>query len=266
MRLRESPLGWAGLEGVCISHLHGDHILGLPGLLMSLGMAQFNRPLPIYGPPGIDTFIKVVLQTCRVQLPFPIQVHLIPPEGGILIATNAFSLRAIPLKHRVPCYGFFFQEAPRLGRFDLDEAQRLGVPPGPLYGRLQAGHTVTLENGETVRPEQVMGPGRAGRLVAYCTDTAPCRAVVEHSEGADMLIHDATFGRGLEQEARVSGHSTAEQAAEQARSAQCRRLTLTHISARYPDAALLVDQASAIFEHTIAAADLLGIEIPARDE
>ncbi|MDQ2732424.1 MAG: ribonuclease Z [Armatimonadota bacterium] len=266
MRLRESPLGWGGLQGVFISHLHGDHVLGLPGLLMSLGMARVETPLALYGPAGLEELIHAVLRGCRVQLPFPLHIHTIEGDGGVLIEGDDWKVEAAPLLHRIPCYGFFWSEGERPGRFYPDQAAALGIPPGPLYGQLQSGCPVTAPDGAVIGPERVMGPSRAGRKIAYCTDTAPCDVVLRNAEGADLLIHDCTFAADLDDEARISGHSTTVQAAQQALQAGCRRLALTHISARYTDDDLLLTEARAIFPHTFVARDLLSVSIPARKD
>lgn len=266
MRLRESSLGWGGLQAVFISHLHGDHVLGLPGLLMSLGMARLEAPLALYGPAGLEEMVHAVLRACRVQLPFPIHIHTIEGDGGLLLEGDNWRVEAAPLLHRIPCYGFFWTESERPGRFFPDRAAALGIPPGPLYGQLQAGSPVQLPGGEVITPNQVMGPPRSGRKIAYCTDTAPCDATLIHAQGADLLIHDCTFAGDLEEEARISGHSTSVQAARQAAAAGCRQLALTHISARYADDTTLLAEARAIFPNTIAARDLLSVSVPARDE
>ncbi|HET6384739.1 MAG TPA: ribonuclease Z [Armatimonadota bacterium] len=268
MRLRESPLGWGGLRAIFISHLHGDHVLGLPGLLMSLGMAQITQPIDVYGPPGLQRFIETVLSTCRVQLPFLLRVipiETIASGGTTLLEGDGFRVDAIPLRHRIPCFGFIWRENSRPGRFYPDRAQSAGVPAGPLYKELQQGRSVKLQNGSIVAPAAVMGPGRPGRVIAYCTDTAPAPAIIPAIRGADLLIHDATFGAGLEEEARVSGHSTAGQAAAFARQAGCLSLALTHISARYSDDAELLAEARSMFANSFVAADQMRIEIPPRE-
>ena len=265
MRIRQSPLGWAGLRAIFISHLHGDHVLGLPGLLMSIGMAKMEAPLEVFAPRGLQRLIDTVLQVCRVQLPFPVTVRCLENESATILRGSGYRIDAAPLRHRAPCWGFFFREDERPGRFFPEKAQALGVPAGPLYKELQSGRVVELPDGVVVRPADVMGPDRPGRVVAYCTDTLPCRETVQYSLGADLLIHDATFGEGLEDEARISGHSTAAQAAEIARAAGARRLALTHISARYDADAPLLESARQVFPNSVMAADLLRLSVDAQE-
>ena len=266
IRLRESGLGWGGLQAIFISHLHGDHILGLPGLLMSFGMAHIETPLAIYGPPGLEAFLAATLRTCHVQLPFPLSVHALPTNGGVILRTPTFVVDCFPLQHRIPCWGFAFREPERPGRFFPELAIALGIPPGPLFKTLQQGTTATSPSGRLVLPQEVMGPPRPGRVVVYCTDTSPCDAVIIAAKEADLLIHDATFTSDYTEEARISGHSTATQAATSAATAGCSQLVLTHISARFEDEGVLAAEARSIFPHSQAARDLLVLDIPARQE
>ncbi|MCA1595871.1 MAG: ribonuclease Z, partial [Chloroflexi bacterium] len=218
-----------------------------------------------YGPAGLEILVQTSLEICGVRLPFDTPIHAIPAGHSRLFEGDGFQVESAPLKHRTACFGFFFRESDRPGRFFPDRAAALGVPAGPLYKTLQSGEAVSLSGGAVVRPEEVMGPPRPGRLIAYCTDTAPCRAVVTHARNADLLIHDSTFSEGMETEARISGHSTAAQAASQARAAGCRRLALFHLSVRYEDDRPLVEQARAIFPNSFAAADLLVVDVPTND-
>lgn len=266
MRLRESPLGWAGLRAVFISHLHGDHVLGLPGLLMSLGMARRKEPLAIFGPEGIEELLQAFLNICGVSLPFETQVHAIPRRPADLYRGADYTVGSAPLQHRTLCFGFFWREDPRPGRFYLQKAEALGVPRGPLYRQLQTGVPVGLPDGRTVQPGEVLGPPRPGRLIAYCTDTLPCSATVRHARSADLLIHDSTFLSEHEHEAAISGHSTARQAAQIALHAGCFRLALTHVSVRYESDAPLLDEARAVFPNSFVAEDLLRMDVPTRDE
>ena len=266
MRIRQSPLGWSGLRAIFISHLHGDHVLGLPGLLMSIGMAKMESPIHIFAPRGLQRLLDTALQVCRVQLPFPITVHCMEKEPSTLLTGSGYRIDAAPVRHRAPCWGFFFREDERPGRFFPERARLKGVPAGPLYKALQSGQAIELPNGATVHPTDVLGPPRPGRVIAYCTDTTPCDETIRYARNADLLIHDATFGEGLEDEARISGHSTAAQAAAVARAADVRKLVLTHISARYENDAPLLDSARQVFPNSIMAADLLTLTVDARDE
>jgi ribonuclease Z len=165
-------------------------------------------------------------------------------------------MRCAPLDHRLVCLGFALEEAARPGRFRLERAQALGVPEGPLFGRLQRGEAVTLPDGRSVLPEAVLGPPRPGLKLAYCTDTRPCAGTIDLSRNVDLLIHEGTFAADLGPEAHMKGHSTVAQAAEIALQAGARRLALTHISPRYVDVAPLRDQARAIFPESQVMSDL----------
>jgi ribonuclease Z len=178
-----------------------------------------------------------------------------------VLETADYTVTARPLDHRLFALGYRVDERPRPGRFDVERARELGVPEGPLWGRLQAGDDVTLDDGRMIQSLEVLGPSRPGKSVAYCLDTRPCAASVELARGVDLLIHEATYTEELAAEAREYGHSTAAQAARTARDAGARRLLITHFSTRYPDPAVLLEEARAIFPETILAEDLMEIQV-----
>ena len=185
-----------------------------------------------------------------------------PENGGLtsVYETADYTVQARPLDHRIFAIGYRIEERPRPGRFNLERARKLGIPEGPLFGRLQLGQDVQLEDGRLIRPSDVLGPQRPGKAIAYCTDTRPCRAAVELARNADLLIHEATYTKDLEEEARQYGHSTAAQAARIAREAGARRLLITHFSTRFPDPAPLLEEARAIFPDTVLAQELMKVE------
>jgi len=260
LQFLKADLSPGKLRAVFISHLHGDHILGLPGLLMTLAHLSRKAPLSLFGPPGVSDYIRL---TCRC-LQFSPGYELIVKEssGGRVYSGPDYWIDAVPLDHTVFTLAYVFEEKERPGRFLLERARQLGVPEGPLYGRLQTGTDVTLSNGRVIRATEVLGKPRRGRKVVYAVDTRPCQQVKEISTGADLLIHDGMFSDQLREEARLKGHSTAVEAAEVAQNAKVERLLLTHISPRYRNQdALLQKEAMTIFPHTTVAKDLMQFKI-----
>lgn len=255
--MRRAGLGWARLEALFISHMHGDHVTGLPGIMMSLQMIGREAPLTVIGPPGIGGWIRCFRRS--LQTGFGYEVRVVEADGsGVVWERPEYLVRCAPLEHRLFCLGFALREHPRPGRFNVEAAASLGVPKGELFGRLQRGEAVEVPDGSGTRrvtPEQVLGPPRPGLAVAYCTDTRPCAASVELARGADLLIHEGTFDAGMPEEAAAKGHSTVVEAAEIARDAAVRRLLITHISPRYMDVDLLREQARAVFPDTGFARD-----------
>jgi len=260
VQYRRAGLGFAPLAAIAITHLHGDHVTGLLGLLMSLQMADRSHPLDLYGPPGLGEYLRANVRVLRTRFDYSIRLR---EEGGeaVFRETPAYRLRAAPLDHRGLCLGFRLEEHPRPGRFDLAAARALGVPEGPLFGALQRGESVTLDDGRTIAPEAVLGPPRPGTVVAYCTDTRPCPAAIELGRDADLLIYEGTFEAGMAQEARAKGHSTVAEAARVAVEAGARELVLTHLSPRYGRTDFLLEQAREVFPNTRIARDLDQIEV-----
>lgn len=264
MQYRRAGLGFAPLTAIGITHLHGDHVLGLLGLLMSLQMADRTEPLDLYGPPGLGEYLHGARRALHTR--FGYRLNLQEESGPALFRqTDAYRITAAPLDHRLLCLGFRVEEQPRPGRFNLEVARELGVPAGPLFGKLQRGEEVTLPDGRTVRPDQVLGPTRPGAVLAYCTDTRPCENAVELGRNADVLIYEGTFDAGMPEEAWKKGHSTVAQAAEIAKAAGARQLVITHLSPRYLDTAPLLAQARAIFPNTRIARDLARVEVHHRE-
>jgi ribonuclease Z len=265
IQYRRAGLGFAPLKAIAVSHLHGDHITGLMGLLMSLQMADRQEPLDLYGPPGLGEYVRCNKKA--LQTHFGYRINLREESGAATFReTEAYTLTAAPLDHRQLCLGFRLEERDRPGRFDLGTARGLGIPEGPLFGKLQRGEAVTLENGRTITPDQVLGPARPGAVLAYCTDTRPCEAAIELARGADLLIYEGTFDADMPDEARRKGHSTVADAARVAEAAGVRRLVITHLSPRYLDVAPLLAQARSIFPETRIARDLLRVEVHHREE
>jgi ribonuclease Z len=265
IQYRRAGLGFARLTGIFISHLHGDHITGLMGLLMSLQMADRTLPLALVGPPGLAEYVRCSRRALHTHFAYPMRI-LEARSAQLVRATESYEIRCEALDHRLLCFGYAFEERPRPGRFDVEAARELGIPEGPMFGRLQRGEPVTLPDGRLVRPGQVLGPSRPGAKLAYCTDTRPCPAAVALARGADLLIHEGTFDADLADEAARKGHSTVVEAAGIAREAGVRRLAITHLSPRYIDPRPLLARAQAVFPETIIAEDLTRIEIYPREE
>ncbi|HJO04929.1 MAG TPA: ribonuclease Z [Acidobacteriota bacterium] len=257
LQWRRAGLRFGRLRGIFISHLHGDHLNGLVGLLQTLSLNDREEPLHLFGPSGIADYWAALRRFQGVRLGYPLEI--VEADGGQLLETSTHRVEAASLEHGIPTLGFAVVETDKPGRFDVDGATALGVEPGPLFGRLQAGESVTLADGSVVSPDQVLGPPRPGRRLAYCVDTRPCDAVMDLGRRATLLLCDSTFASELADEARGRGHCTAAQAAQMAVAAEAQQLMLTHISARYHDARPLLAEAVAVFEETVLAADLMEV-------
>lgn len=247
-------------QKVFITHMHGDHVLGLPGLLQTMSLLDVKSPLKIYGPEGINNFVNVMMEAVKFKLTFPIEIK---EEGeGVVCREKEYEVNASWVDHSIPSLAYALVEKERPGRFYPEKALSLEIPEGPLWSRLQHGKEVILSNGQVISPKQVLGPPRPGRKIVYSGDTRPCDAIVRLAEGADLLIYEATLDDELTEKARESGHSTPSQGAKVAKEAKVKRLVITHISARYDNADVLLQQAKKIFPNTQLAEDLMELEIP----
>ena len=250
-------IGLVDLEEVFITHFHADHFLGLPGMLKTFGLRGRETPLTVYGPPGLRALFEV-LDALVGRTPYELRLVELGPNEEL--ERDGYRIAAFEVVHRVRAYGYALIEDERPGRFDERRARELGVPPGPLFGRLQEGEVVTGDAGE-VRPEQVLGEPRRGRKVVLGGDTAPCDMVRAVGHGADLLVHEATFTSEENDRARETSHTTAREAAEVAAEADVGLLALTHLSPRHP-AKVLREEARATFDRTIVPHDFDRIEIP----
>ena len=263
LTLMRADLRMSRLRYVFVTHMHGDHVLGLPGLLGTLNLSRHTGPIDVYGPPGIARYVREVSRATYFRPIYPLAVHEV--DEGTVLETDTFSVEARRLDHRVVAFGYAVQERDRPGRFRLEDAKRLGIPPGPLYGRLQRGETITLEDGRRVTPDEVLDPPRRGLRCVYCTDTGPSESAVHLARGADLLVHEATYLDDMLDEAIERGHSTAAGAARVALEAGARHLLITHFSPRYDDPSPLLAEAQAIFPNTTAARDLLEVPVSQQD-
>jgi len=253
-----------GVKAICVTHLHPDHFLGITGLLRTMALQAREEPLALYGPRGSARLLDAAIHLGVERLPFQVALEELAP--GDSVPGDGYAIQAFAVSHGVPAVGWALVEEPRLGRFDVERARALGIPEGPLYGRLHRGEAVEFE-GRTVLPHDLIGPARPGRLVVYTGDTRPCEGTVERARGADLLIHEATFGADEADRARETYHSTALEAAQTARQAGVGRLFLTHLSARYSDQpGPLEEEARAAFPHVRVAHDGLTLEVPYPDE
>lgn len=246
---------------VFITHMHGDHVLGLPGLFQTMSLLDREKKLEVYGPPGIKMFVETTQQTVQFTRTFPIKVSEIE-NAHIICDEKEYEVHAIQVNHVIPSLAYALTEKTRPGKFHPEKALALGVPEGSLWSKLQHGSAVELLNGRVVNPEEVLGPPRSGRKIVYTGDTRSVKKLAEFAENADLLIHEATFDDELEEKAREDGHSTPSQAAETAKKAETKRLVLTHISARYRDSSLLLEQAKKVFPRVDVAEDFMEISIP----
>lgn len=249
---------------VFFTHLHADHLLGIVGLLRTMALQGREEPMDLFGPPGSLRTLREAVHFGVERVPFPVDVKEVEP--GQSIEYDGYSMRAFPVAHGMSAVGWSLVEDERPGRFDVERARQLGVPDGPLFGRLHRGQPVDVD-GRTIHPAEVVGPSRPGRLVAYTGDTRPCASAIEAAHLADVLIHEATFGAEEADRARATGHSTSREAAEVARMANVVQLILTHISARYSDdAGQLQEEARRVFARARVAYDGLVLEVPFRDD
>ncbi|MCC7195407.1 MAG: ribonuclease Z [Gemmatimonadaceae bacterium] len=243
------------LGDIFFTHFHADHFLGLPGLLRTLSLQDRTEVLRLWGPRGVLQMVKWAEGAGVERLTFPIEVHEVAP--GEAIRRDGYSMIPFPVDHRAPvAVGYALIEEERRGIFDPVRARELGVPEGPLWGRIHRGEAVTLGDGRTIDPSELVGQPRPGRRVVVTGDTRPCQSTIEASRGADLLVHEATFGDEEAARAVETGHTTAREAAEVAAAAGVKRLVLTHFSARYSrDPSELVRQARERFAATSCARD-----------
>ncbi|MEA2442451.1 MAG: ribonuclease [Thermoleophilaceae bacterium] len=251
-------VGLVDLEEIFITHFHADHVLGLPGMLKTFGLRGREAPLTIYGPPGL----KALLAALKPIVGRPtFELRLVELEPNEELERDGYRIAAFNVRHRVQAYGYALVEEERPGRFDEGAAAELGVRPGPDFGRLQRGEAVTATSGAEVRPEQVLGDPRRGRKVVLSGDTAPCEMTAVVAHGADLLVHEATFGEEEADRARETGHTTARAAAMLAAEAEVELLALTHLSPRHPAGALRAE-AREVFDSTIVPRDFDRVEVP----
>ncbi|MGL5083333.1 MAG: ribonuclease Z [Microcoleaceae cyanobacterium] len=255
-----SDLKVSQLTRIFITHMHGDHIFGLLGLLASCGLAGNVKRVDLYGPSGLEEYLHTCLRYSQTHLSYPIKVYKSRP--GVIYEDDDYIVSCGELKHRVPATGYRVTEKDKPGRFDVEQAKELGIPPGPIYGKLKQGEIVTLPDGRRVDGAKLCGHPQIGRTFVYCTDTVFCEGAVELAAGADVLVHEATFAHQDAEMAFQRLHSTSTMAAQVALAAGVKKLIMTHFSPRYaPGNPIVLDdllkEARAIFPNTEMAYDFL---------
>lgn len=253
------------LGDIFFTHMHTDHVLGVVGLTRTLQLQDRTEPLRLWGPRGAARALKSYVALGGDRLGYPVEVVEVEPE--VPLQRDGYAIVPFAVDHHgAPAVGYALVEETRRGRFDPEAARALGVPEGPLWGRLHRGQAVTLDDGRVVEAATLVGPTRPGRTVVITGDTRPCAATVDAARGADLLVHEATFADDEAARARDTGHATAREAATVARVAEARRLVLTHISARYShDTRDLEAEARSVFPAVRVARDGLEVEVPYRD-
>ena len=221
-----------GIDHLFVSHLHGDHVLGIPGLIQTLDFNERDDPLTIHCPPNTRSDLNDLVHAVGHDPGFHVAFDVVAP-GEIALDGDGYEVRAFETEHHTRSQGYVLEEDDRPGRFDRPRAEELGVPVGPEFGRLHRGETVELDDGTVVESDQVVGPPRPGRKLVYTADTRPRERTVEVADNADLLVHDATFADDMADRARETAHSTGREAGSIAQRAGAKRLALVHVSSRY---------------------------------
>lgn len=263
--LKMLNIKWKKISAIFISHMHADHVTGLPGMLMLSSQVDRNDPLIIYGPSRLQDYINQTRKLLDMYINYEIIVKSVEP--GIIHETEEFWVEAFKLDHTKPCYGYTMREKERPGMFHPDKAIELGVPRGPLWSQLQKGQAVTLDDGRVIEPSEIMGQPRGGRAFSYVTDTLYSKKISNHVEHADLLLCEGMFEEALADSAREKKHMTAKQAAMIARDAEVASMGLFHYSPRYTnyDLKMLRQEAREIFPPTFLAKDRMVFDIPLKD-
>jgi ribonuclease Z len=267
--LRAPQVRLSQLTRVFFTHLHGDHLFGIVGLLASRALAQGGQSaVTLYGPEPLSDYIRASLRASSMRFGFPVEIKVVKP--GLVYEDDEITVTAAPVRHRIEAFAYAVEEKPRPGRFDVEAARRQGVPDGPLFGKLKAGQAVTLPDGTEVTPEGLTGPPRPGRKIVFSGDTVFAPELVELAAGADLLVHEATYAEADRMLADRAHHSTAMVAATVAREAAVRMLYLTHFSPRYESVeGLRLDdllaEAQAVYPESSLANDLLRVPVPRRE-
>lgn len=258
-QFQQSNLSYMQISKIFITHFHGDHFLGLPGLIQTMQLNDRDTPLHIYGPKGMEDLTDHLLTLGYFRPSYEIISHDI--TNGDEVEFEEYSIHVLKVKHNVPAFSYCLEEQQRPGKFNKPKALELGIPEGPLFSKLQCGQTITLANGKNITPDMILGPSRKGRKIVISGDTMPCEEMIAFSKNADVLVHEATFDSELEDIAKEYGHTTAAQAAEVAKKADVEKLFLVHISPRYLDYRVLENDARKIFVQSFVPKDFQEIEI-----
>jgi len=261
--LKRLNLRWKKINAIFVSHTHADHVTGLPGILMLSSQVDRTEPLYIYGPPKIKEYIETSRKVLDMYINYPIIVKEITAPC-VVHGGEDFYIRAFPLDHTKTCVGYTLEELDRPGEFNPEQARNLGIPCGPMWGKLQKGEEIKLDDGTIIKPEQVMGQKRSGRKFSFVTDTLYKKSIADEVRGSDLLICEGMFEQALEDQAKEKKHMTAMQAATIAKDANVKRMCLIHYSPRYTDKELgiLLEEARQIWPQTELSRDRMHLEIP----
>ncbi len=268
-QLMKSNIKSSQIKKIFITHMHGDHIYGLPGLLATLGLSGNSNGIEIYGPSELRNFVISVLNNSYCKLSFPlrfIEVEDFASLNKVLFESDKIQVHCACLKHRLPAYGYRVSEKDKPGIFDIKKAKDFKIPPGPIYSELQSGKTVELKDGRSFNGKEFCGPPRKGESFVYCTDTVFSESAVNLSKNADLLVHESTFSKEDEKMAYEKLHSTTIMAAKTALLSNAKKLIITHLSPRYTQRSPikpsdLLNEAQKIFPNTYLAKDFLTAEI-----
>ncbi len=272
-QIQKTSLKLSKLEKIFISHLHGDHVFGLPGLLASRGLrgGKNQQEVRIFGPEGLDKYLKETLNITKTYIPYKIEVEIIPSNlsAGIIWEDEEYIVRYTELNHNIKTYAYSVEEKKDRSHFLVEKARQLNIPPGPIYRTLKEGKTVELPNGRIFQGKNFLSKIKKGRKIVFCGDTTYCGNLVHLAKSADLLIHETTFSQQEEELAKRNFHSTTIIAAKVAKQAQVKKLLLTHISPRYSSSnnktaiteSELLAEAQSVFPETILAEDLMEYEI-----
>lgn len=263
--LKMLNLKWKKITGIFISHMHADHVTGLPGILMLSSQVDRTEPLYIFGPAKLKEYVESTRQILDMYINY--EIRYITVTEGEIYKGDGFSINAFKLDHTKPCFGYSFVEEKRKGEFHPDVALSLGVPKGPLFGALQSGKTVRSTSGELVTPDMVMGKERDGRKFSYVTDTRYFKEISDYVHDSDLLFCEGMFENALLSDAIEKKHMTSTEAATIARDSHSEKLCLQHYSPRYTDRELklLLSEAQKIFPNTVLTKDRMSFNIPLKD-
>lgn len=256
-QLIEAKISPMKITKIFISHFHGDHILGLGGLIQSLGFRGREKDLDIYGPKGLHKIINAISSFGYFQINYNLNIHEI--QDGTVIETEDYVVECAKVEHNIPSYAYSIREKKK-PLFLREKAEELGIPPGPLYGKLHNGEEVEFE-GRIIKPEQVLGEAKKGKKISYSGDTRPCEAMIRLARDSDILIHESTYEAEDYQRAVDNAHSTSVEAAEIAKEAEVKELMLTHISTRYTSDKNIKSEAQKVFKNTKVARDYMKIDL-----
>ena len=268
-QLMKSNIKSSQIKKIFITHMHGDHIYGLPGLLATLGLSGNSKGIEIYGHSNLKNFTLSALNNSYCKLSYPLYFFTVEDNAlnnEVLFEDNQIQVTCASLKHRLPAYGYRVAEKDKPGRFDIEKAKKLNIPPGPIYSQLQSGHKVRLEDGRTFDGKEFCGKPRKGESFVYCTDTIFSDSAVNLSKNVDLLVHESTFSAIDEEMAYEKLHSTTIMAAKTALLSNAKKLVLTHLSPRYTSKSAvtpidLLKEAKKIFPNTFLAKDFLTTNI-----